>query len=73
MPVFYILGGILAIILSGLYTVNQGTIVVITLFGKYQRTAGPGLRLKIPFIEKNLQTDFFAKSEHRNGIPSGDH
>ena len=52
MPVYYILGGILVLILSGLYTVNQGTIVVITLFGKYKRTAEPGLRLKIPFIEK---------------------
>ncbi len=52
MPIYYILGGILVVILSGLYTVNQGTIVVITLFGKYKRTAEPGLRLKIPFIEK---------------------
>jgi regulator of protease activity HflC (stomatin/prohibitin superfamily) len=52
MPIYYILGGIVVLILSGLYTVNQGTIVVITLFGKYQRTAAPGLRLKIPFVEK---------------------
>lgn len=52
MPIYYILGGILVVILSGLYTVNQGTIAVITLFGKYKRTAAPGLRLKIPFIEK---------------------
>jgi regulator of protease activity HflC (stomatin/prohibitin superfamily) len=36
---------------SGLYTVNQGTIAVITLFGKYRRVAGPGLRFKIPFLE----------------------
>ena len=52
MPIYYILGGILVLILSGLFTVNQGTIVVITLFGKYKLTAAPGLRLKIPFIEK---------------------
>jgi regulator of protease activity HflC (stomatin/prohibitin superfamily) len=52
MPIYYILGGIAIVVLSGLYTVNQGTIVVITLFGKYKRTAAPGLRLKIPFIEK---------------------
>jgi len=52
MPIYYILGGVLVLILSGLYTVNQGTIVVITLFGKYKRTAAPGLRLKIPFVEK---------------------
>jgi regulator of protease activity HflC (stomatin/prohibitin superfamily) len=31
--------------------VNQGTIAIITLFGKYQRIMLPGLRFKIPFIE----------------------
>lgn len=43
---------LLIIILSGLYTVNQGTIAVITMFGKYRRVAGPGLRFKIPVLEK---------------------
>lgn len=40
------------IVLSGLYTVNQGYIAVITLFGKYKRVARPGLRIKIPLIEQ---------------------
>jgi regulator of protease activity HflC (stomatin/prohibitin superfamily) len=35
-----------------LVTVNQGTIAVITLFGKYQRILLPGLRFKIPLIEQ---------------------
>ena len=39
------------IIFSGLVTVSQGTIVVITMFGKYQRILSPGLRFKIPLIE----------------------
>lgn len=43
---------VLIIVLSGLYTVNQGTIAVITMFGKYRRVAGPGLRFKIPVLEK---------------------
>lgn len=43
---------LLIIIFSGLYTVNQGYIAVITLFGRYQRIARPGLRFKIPFIEQ---------------------
>jgi regulator of protease activity HflC (stomatin/prohibitin superfamily) len=38
-------------VVSGLYTVNQGTIAVITMFGKYRRVAGPGLRFKIPVLE----------------------
>lgn len=49
---YIILGVIVLTILSGLYTVNQGYIAVITMFGRYQRIARPGLRLKIPFIEQ---------------------
>ena len=48
--VFIVFGAI--IVFSGLLTVNQGTIAVITLFGKYQRILAPGLRFKIPIIEK---------------------
>lgn len=48
--VFIFFGAI--IVFSGLLTVNQGTIAVITLFGKYQRILAPGLRFKIPIIEK---------------------
>ncbi|MFT3824645.1 MAG: SPFH domain-containing protein [Chitinophagaceae bacterium] len=43
---------ILLIIFAGLKTVNQGTIGVVTVFGKYQRILTPGLRLLIPFIEQ---------------------
>ncbi len=32
-------------------SVKQGTIVVITVFGKYCRIMTPGLNFKIPFIE----------------------
>lgn len=37
---------------SGLLTVNQGTVAVLTSFGKYQRILLPGLRFKIPLIEQ---------------------
>jgi regulator of protease activity HflC (stomatin/prohibitin superfamily) len=33
-------------------TVRQGTIAVLTIFGKYRRILGPGLSFKIPFIER---------------------
>ena len=33
------------------FTVNQGYIAVITMFGKYRRIARPGLNLKIPILE----------------------
>lgn len=41
---------IVAIALS-IVIVNQGTVAVITVFGKYQRIMTPGLNFKIPFIE----------------------
>ncbi len=43
---------LIAVGVSGLVTVNQGTIAVITMFGKYQRILLPGLRFKIPLIEQ---------------------
>ena len=43
---------LVVIISSGLLTVNQGTIAVIIMFGKYQRILLPGLRFKIPLIEQ---------------------
>jgi regulator of protease activity HflC (stomatin/prohibitin superfamily) len=43
---------IILILFAGLKTVNQGTIAVVTVFGKYQRILLPGLRLIIPFIEQ---------------------
>ena len=38
-------------IFSSFVSVKQGTIVVITIFGKYRRILTPGLNFKIPFIE----------------------
>ena len=33
-------------------TVQQGTVAIITVFGKYRRILSPGLNFKIPFIEQ---------------------
>jgi len=43
---------IVFIIFSGLVTVNQATIAVVTMFGKYQRILRPGLNFKIPIFEQ---------------------
>ncbi len=49
---YYIIGVfILIVIVSGFVTVNQGTVAVITVFGKYRRIMAPGLNFKIPLIE----------------------
>lgn len=39
-------------IFSGLVTINQGFIGVVTMFGKYRRVMRPGLNFKIPFLER---------------------
>jgi regulator of protease activity HflC (stomatin/prohibitin superfamily) len=46
----------LIFLVSGLVTVNQGSIAVITLFGKYRRILLPGLNFKIPLIERVYKT-----------------
>lgn len=42
-----------ALVVSGAFvTVQQGTVAVVTIFGKYQRMMRPGLNFRIPFIEQ---------------------
>ncbi|WP_407528105.1 SPFH domain-containing protein [Lacibacter sp. MH-610] len=43
---------VIFIVFSGLVTVNQGTIAVVTMFGKYQRVLRAGLNFKIPVLEQ---------------------
>ncbi len=53
MPIFQIVMIVIAVLVLFLsfVTVAQGTIAVVTVFGKYRRVLGPGLNFKIPFIE----------------------
>jgi regulator of protease activity HflC (stomatin/prohibitin superfamily) len=46
---------LILIVFSGLFTVNQGYVGVITMFGKYRRAARPGLNFKIPFFEQVMK------------------
>lgn len=39
-----------------LVTVNQGTIAVLTMFGKYRRILRPGLNVKVPILEQVFKT-----------------
>ncbi|MEY2793539.1 MAG: hypothetical protein RJA76_1531, partial [Bacteroidota bacterium] len=49
---FLVIGSsILLILFFSVVVVNQGTIAIITMFGKYQRIMQPGLRFKIPLVE----------------------
>ena len=46
------LGIVLLVIIMGIVTVNQGSVAVITVFGKYRRIMRPGLSVRIPLIEQ---------------------
>ena len=47
---WWIIVGII-LLFGSLFTINQGYIGVITMFGKYRRIARPGLNMKIPVLE----------------------
>ncbi|RPD40456.1 SPFH domain-containing protein [Chitinophaga barathri] len=49
---YVIIALVVLIALSSFVTVQQGTIGVTTIFGKYNRILFPGLNFKIPIIEK---------------------
>ena len=51
MPLYIILAIAALLIFSGLKTVQQGNVAVVTIFGKYRRVLRPGLNLLIPFVE----------------------
>src|SRR5687768_16738359 len=41
----------LILLFGSFFTINQGYIGVVTMFGKYRRIVRPGLNLKIPILE----------------------
>ena len=43
---------IVLLLLSSFVSIQQGTVAVTTVFGKYKRILHPGLNLKIPLVEK---------------------
>jgi len=51
-PLYVVLAVLIIIIFSGLVSVNQGTIAVVTMFGKYRRILPAGLNFKIPLLER---------------------
>ncbi len=40
------------VVAGGLFTINQGTIGVVTRLGKYQSIKRPGLNFKVPFLDQ---------------------
>ena len=47
---------VVIVLISSLRVVNQATVAVVTLFGKYRRVLHPGLNILIPFFERINRT-----------------
>ncbi len=50
--VWVILGVILVLVMTGLYTVKQQTIAIVERFGKFNKASKAGLNIKIPLIDQ---------------------
>jgi regulator of protease activity HflC (stomatin/prohibitin superfamily) len=65
-------------LLASIQTVQQGSIAIITMFGKYRRILYPGLNLKIPFLEviyrkisiqnRSIELDFQAITQDQANV-----
>ncbi len=69
MPILIALGVLVLIVLSGLVTVNQGNVAVVTIFGKYRRHPSSRTECPHPAHRKNLQTHFHPKPFDGTEIP----
>ncbi|MDE7383014.1 MAG: HflK protein, partial [Treponemataceae bacterium] len=81
---FFVIVAVLAVCVSSFYIVDETEQAVVTRFGRYLKTADPGLQYKMPFgIDKNynvpvrvVQTEQFGFStlkagrnnEYRNNV-----
>jgi regulator of protease activity HflC (stomatin/prohibitin superfamily) len=73
-----IIGVAILIVLSGLVTVQQGTVSIVTMFGKYRRVLYAGLNFKIPFLEvifrkisvqnRSIELDFQAITQDQANV-----
>jgi regulator of protease activity HflC (stomatin/prohibitin superfamily) len=73
-----IIGSVILIVLSGLVTVQQGTVSIVTMFGKYRRVLHAGLNFKIPFLEvifrkisvqnRSIELDFQAITQDQANV-----
>jgi regulator of protease activity HflC (stomatin/prohibitin superfamily) len=64
--------------LSSIITIQQGTVAIITMFGKYRRILYPGLNFRIPFLEivyrkvsiqnRSIELDFQAITQDQANV-----
>lgn len=72
------LGIAILVLLASIQTIQQGSIAIVTMFGKYRRILYPGLNLKIPFLEviyrkisiqnRSIELDFQAITQDQANV-----
>lgn len=55
MPFITLISIFVFLLLFSITTVQQGTVTITTVFGKFRRILRPGLNFKIPFIERSFK------------------
>ncbi len=55
MPFITLISIFIFLLLFSITTVQQGTVTITTVFGKFRRILRPGLNFKIPFIERSFK------------------
>ena len=75
----YIYIGLVAlVVLSSIMTVQQGSVAILTMFGKYRRILYPGLNFRIPLLEvvyrkvsiqnRSIELDFQAITQDQANV-----
>ncbi len=77
MSLYFIFAGLL-IVLSSIVTIQQGSVAVITMFGKYSRILNPGFNVRVPFLEviyrkisvqnRSIELDFQAITQDQANV-----
>lgn len=78
MTIFILLGVAVFITILSIVTVQQGTVSVLTMFGKYRRILYPGLNFRIPLLEvifkkisiqnRSIELDFQAITQDQANV-----
>ncbi|MDA1182084.1 MAG: SPFH domain-containing protein [Bacteroidetes bacterium] len=75
---YFLYSAILLTVVSSIVTIQQGSVAVITVFGKYSRILNPGLNFRVPFLEviyrkisvqnRSIELDFQAITQDQANV-----
>lgn len=75
---YFLYSAILLTVVSSIVTIQQGSVAVITMFGKYSRILNPGLNFRVPLLEviyrkisvqnRSIELDFQAITQDQANV-----